>query len=77
MDGLGLAALAAVSAEWLVVGWVSGVGWPATGGDWWAPRWGLRLLVGAVLIACAQLLLALTSLGFRNPAVLISNAIPC
>src|SRR5690242_12562320 len=66
MDGLGLAALAWVSAEWLALGWLSGVRYPE------APRpvsWALRLLVGSCLVAFAQLALAMVGIGFGTIGV--------
>lgn len=70
MDPAGLIALTAVSAEWLVLGWIADSGWvwpaPASGA-----RWGARLLVGAFLVASALLLAMLVALPLTNvPAVL-------
>jgi hypothetical protein len=75
VDGLGLGALCIVAAEWLGLGWLSGVDWPDAGaaGTFWAPRWALRLLVGSCLTAFAQLGLALLGPGFAN----IPMAIAC
>ena len=74
MDLLGLLALALVAAEWLALGFLSGVTWP--GLTFWAPRWSLFLLSGAFLIGFAQLLLALIGIGFRSvPLVLIAAAL--
>ena len=55
MDILGVAALGLVAIEWLALGWLSGIGWPSQQHVFWAPRWALRLLVGAFLIALAQI----------------------
>jgi len=77
MDGLGLGALCLVAAEWMGLGWLSGVDWPdaeanANSSIFWAPRWALRLLVGSCITAFAQLVLAMTGLGFAMvPLVLV------
>src|SRR5436190_13090647 len=74
MDVLGLAALGLVGAEWLAIGYLSGLSWP--GPTFWAPRWALYLLSGAFLVGFAQLLLALLGIGFGSvPVVLISAAV--
>jgi hypothetical protein len=78
MDLLGLGALVQVAAEWLALGTLSGVDWPHTpsGAPFWAARWALRLLVGAVLVAFGQLALALIGVGFGSiPLVLIVSAV--
>jgi len=80
VDWLGLGALCLVAAEWLLLGWLSGVGWPSSsaspGGSFWAARWALRLLVGSVLTACAQLMLAAVGPGFAAiPLVLVMAAL--
>lgn len=78
MDLLGLGALAQVAVEWLALGTLSGVAWPraADMATFWAARWALRLLVGAVLVAGAQLSLALVGVGFASiPLVLIVGAL--
>jgi hypothetical protein len=74
LDPLGVLALVGVAAEWLALGWLSGVGWP--GGAAWGARWALRLLVGAFLIGLTQLLLALVGVGFASvPLVLLVAAV--
>ncbi len=76
MDPLGLGALGLVTAEWLAVGWLSSVEWPASPPAFWAPRWALRGLVGAGLVAVAQLALALVGVGFASlPLVLVVAAV--
>ena len=78
-DPLDLGALVLVGAEWLALGWLSGLGfpglspqrnlasWPAS-----AATWGLRLLVGGFLVGLAQLSLALVGIGFGFvPGVLL------
>jgi Glycosyltransferase family 87 len=77
MDVLGPGALGAVAAEWLVLGWLSGVGWPrlpSSGVTFWAPRWALRLLVGSVLTALAQLVLAMIGPGFATIPLVLASA---
>jgi hypothetical protein len=66
MDLLGVGALALVAAEWLALGWLSGGEWPRAAGGFWPARWALRLLVGAVLVSLAELLLALSGVGFGS-----------
>ena len=74
LDALWVLALVGVAAEWLALGWLSGVGWP--GGAAWGARWALRLLVGAFLIGLTQLLLALVGVGFASvPQVLFVAAV--
>jgi hypothetical protein len=76
---LDLAALVLVSLEWLGLGWLSGVSFPEAP----APRHlrqvanaAVRLLVGAFLVAVAQLLLAQTGIGFGSiPLVLVLAAV--
>jgi hypothetical protein len=83
LDVLGLGALALVAAEWLALGWLSGVSFPIANGPsahhrWseQAAGWALRLLVGAFLVGLAQLLLALVGVGFSFiPGVLLLAAI--
>jgi hypothetical protein len=78
VDLLGLGALVQVAVEWLALGTVSGMDWPdvAGGPTLWAARWALRLLVGAMLVAFAQLILALIGVGFGSiPLVLIVAAV--
>jgi hypothetical protein len=76
VDILGVAALGLVAIEWLAMGWLSGVGWPSQQHVFWAPRWALRLLVGAFLVALAQLVLASIGLGIGSiPLVLVVAAI--
>ncbi len=66
-------ALALVGAEWLAVGYLSGIAWP--GFDFWAARASLWLLCGAALVGFAQLLLALLGIGFSSlPLVLLCAA---
>ena len=77
MDGLGLGALGLVAAEWLLLGWLSGVDWPPSansGAPFWAARWALRLLVGSLLTGLAQLVLALLGLGFANIPLVLASA---
>jgi hypothetical protein len=78
-DLLGIGALALLAAEWLALGWLSRISFPnAAGQNQWSEQaavWALRLLVGAFLVALAQLLLALSGAGFaRLPAVLLLAA---
>jgi hypothetical protein len=76
MDLLGLGALGLVTAEWLALGALSGIDWPGGPSPFWAPRWALWLLVGAVLLAATQLVLALIGVGFGTiPVVLVSAAL--
>jgi hypothetical protein len=78
VDLPGLGALVEVAAEWLALGTLGGIDWPSAPGGptFWAARWALRLLAGAVLIAFAQLALALIGLGFGSiPLVLIVAAV--
>ena len=71
MNLLGLGALGLVAVEWLALGTLSGVAWPSHQSTVWATRWGLRLLVGAALIAGVQLVLAQLGIGFGSiPLVL-------
>jgi hypothetical protein len=82
LDLLGVGALALVVAEWLGLGWLSGISFPSSASsaaqDAWCERsglWALRLLVGAFLVALAQLLFALLGTGFTLiPAVLLVAA---
>jgi hypothetical protein len=76
MDLLGVGALGLVAIEWMALGWLSGVDWPAEQSVFWAPRWALRLLVGSFLVALAQLVLAFIGLGIGSvPLVLASAAL--
>jgi len=76
VDIFGVGALGLVAIEWLGLGWLSGVDWPAEQHAFWAPRWALRLLVGGFLIALAQLVLASMGLGINIiPLVLAVAAI--
>jgi hypothetical protein len=68
----GLGALLAVSAEWLALGWLSGVGWP--GGAPWGPAWALRLLVGAIVTGLSMLLLAVAGVSFGQAPVVLGLA---
>ena len=63
LDALWVLALVGVVAEWLALGWLTGVAGQAgsTGA-----RWALRLLVGAFLIGLTQLLLALVGGWLRQ-----------
>jgi len=65
VDLPGLVSLGLVALEWLGLGWLSGVDWPAP--TPWAPRWCLRLLIGATLIGFALLLLAVAGVPFAWP----------
>jgi hypothetical protein len=65
----GVGALLVVSLEWLGLGWLSGMRFPDRAG---VATWALRLLVGACLVAAAQLVLALLGVGFGSiPLVLL------
>jgi hypothetical protein len=76
LDPWGLAALGLVVLEWLALGTLSGIRWPVGEAPFWAPRWALRLLVGAVLIAVTQLGLAVAGVGFGStPVVLVAAAL--
>ena len=72
MDLLGVGALGLVALEWLALGWLSGLVWPAQQPT--PASWALRLLVGAVLVGLAQLALALLGLSFANPIVVLATA---
>jgi len=77
VDLRGLGALGTVAAEWLLLGWLSGVDWPAharSGALLRAPTWALRLLVGSVLTGLAQLVLALLGPGFGAIPLVIATA---
>jgi hypothetical protein len=78
MDVLGLAALCVVAAEWLGLGWLSGIDWPQSSssaeGIFWAPRWALRLLVGSCLTGFGQLVLATIGPGFANIPLVVGSA---
>ena len=72
VDLVGLGALVLVSAEWLALGWLSGVRFPQTDRRGAFANWALWVLVGACLVALAQLKLAALGLGFSLiPAVLV------
>jgi hypothetical protein len=68
VDAAGLGALGVVAAEWLALGWLSGLSFPSAFAQVDLPAraatWAVRLLVGALLVAVAQLLLASVGLGF-------------
>ncbi len=72
MDVLGLVALCIVAAEWMGLGWLSGVDWPTP--KFWAPRWAIRLLVGSCLTGFAQLVLAAIGFGFASIPLVIASA---
>ena len=72
MDLPGLAALALIAAEWLALGWLSGVAFPGQPST--VASWALRLLVGAVLVGVTQLGLALVGVGFSSIAVALAVA---
>src|SRR6266851_7261065 len=74
MDPLDVGAVGLVAIEWLALGWLSGVDWPAEQPVFWAPRWALRLLVGSVLVTVAQLVLAEIGLGIGSIAVVLGIA---
>src|SRR5262249_22643173 len=75
VDPLGMGALGVVSLEWLAIGWLSGVRFPRGGRQADAASWALRVLVGASLVAMAQLMLALAGFGFSwIPAPLLVAA---
>ncbi len=74
LDARASLALLLVSAEWLVVGWLSGLDWP---GPIQAPawtRWSLRFLVGACLVGVSLLLEAVAGISLRSvpPTLLIA-----
>src|SRR5215472_16270298 len=76
VDFLGIGALALISVEWLALGWLSGVRFPQHTPGAEVANSGLRVLVGASLVALAQLVLALVGVGFSAvPAVLAVAAI--
>ncbi|HEY1298193.1 MAG TPA: hypothetical protein VGJ60_34370 [Chloroflexota bacterium] len=64
VDLFGVGALGVVSLEWLALGWLSGLRFPRGGRGAEAPSWAMRVLVGASLLAMAQLVLALAGFGF-------------
>jgi hypothetical protein len=66
VDLLGVGALVLVSLEWLALGWLGGARFPQTTHGAEAANWALRLLTGAVLVAFAQLGLALVGIGFGS-----------
>jgi hypothetical protein len=66
MDLLGLASVGLLAAEWMALGWLSAVEWPAECSAFWAARWALRLLVGSALFSLSQLGLAFVGIGFSN-----------
>ncbi|MGI9147430.1 MAG: hypothetical protein ACR2IK_12885 [Chloroflexota bacterium] len=78
MDGLGLGALSIVAVEWIGLGWLSGIDWPASDSSpeqtFWPARWALRLLVGSCLTAVAQLMLALVGPGFGSVPLVLASA---
>jgi hypothetical protein len=73
IDLAGLGAVGLVAAEWLALGWFSRVDWPPQAGAFWAPRWALRLLVGAFLVAFAQLIAAF-AVGFAAIPLVLGGA---
>jgi hypothetical protein len=74
IDVLGLGSLALVTAEWLGVGWLSGVSFPQPAAR--AANWALRLLVGCWLVAVGQLVLAWLGIGFATiPLVLLAAGV--
>jgi hypothetical protein len=76
VDLLGLGALLLVSAEWLALGWLSGVRFAPTARAVMLANVGLRVLVGASLVAVAQLGLALVGVGIGPiPVVLVVAAL--
>jgi hypothetical protein len=77
MGFVGLSSLSLVALEWLALGWLSGLDWPSTAARSnraWPVRWALRVLVGAVLVATAELLLALVGVGFSSPPLVLAVA---
>jgi hypothetical protein len=71
VDLVGIGALALVSVEWLALGWLSGLEFGGRAPDSALANCALRVLVGASLVAFAQLLMALLGFGFSAvPAVL-------
>jgi hypothetical protein len=76
VDLLGLGALLLVSVEWLALGWLSGVRFSPSGPAGVAANVALRVLVGACLVAVAQLVLALVGVGIGSiPVVLVVAAL--
>jgi hypothetical protein len=73
IDVLGLGAVALVAAEWIGLGWLSGISFPVPGAS--GANWALRLLVGACLVAIVQLVLAAIGIGFASiPTILLVAA---
>jgi hypothetical protein len=73
IDVPGLGVLVLAGAEWLGLGWLSGISFARP--EAW-PRWALRLLVGSCLVAAAQLVLAAVGLGLGSiPLVLLVAAL--
>jgi hypothetical protein len=68
VDLAGLGALVLVSGEWLALGWLSGLRFPQTDRHGEFANWALWVLVGAGLVALAQLALAAVGLGFSQIA---------
>jgi hypothetical protein len=69
MDLYGVGALCLVTAEWAGLGWVSGIRWSARSAAPFAPRWALRVMVGAFVLVLAELLLALVGVPFASIAI--------
>ncbi|MBV9601838.1 MAG: hypothetical protein JOZ87_33960 [Chloroflexi bacterium] len=74
VDFPGVGALVLVSAEWLALGWLSGVRFPPSAQGATAANWALRVLVGASLVALAQLGLALVGIGIGSVALVLLSA---
>ncbi len=76
VDLIGIGALALVSIEWLALGWLSGIRFAGGAPSTTVANCALAVLVGASLVALAQLVLALFGFGFSAvPAVLAVAAI--
>src|SRR5205823_11985979 len=72
IDAWGAVALGLVCLEWLGLGRLGGLSLP---GRPLAGTWALRLLVGACVVAVAELVLALVGVGFASiPLVLMVAA---
>ncbi|HEX8969568.1 MAG TPA: hypothetical protein VF937_16915 [Chloroflexota bacterium] len=76
-DAAGLGALALTTAEWLALGWLSGLGFPQPGKAAAVASWTLRLLVGACVLAVGQLGLALVGPGFGSAPLVLGLAGLC
>jgi hypothetical protein len=76
VDAVGLGALVLVSLEWLALGWLSAVRFPQNSRAVVVANAAMRVLVGAGLVAFAQLGLALAGLGISSiPLVVLVAAV--